>query len=1195
MIRHRTCQDKASKHLVFLACLNEQIGEQQLTERIKERIVRLSSFRMAILSFRFSWRIGISVAFGVGIATAVIVGALLVGDSMRGSLRDLTLQRLGKVESVLAPGSFFETRGLITEDIDYAPLIFFQKGVIEHRASGNSVRRSGKIQVIGCDHSFWMLDEYLGELIQEPNDDQVILNQSLADELGVVVGDFVNVRLPVEQAVPADSPLGSRESNTEGIPRLKIVQIIADRGLGRFSLSASQATPLNVFLSRKVIAESLDRDGQANMVLFDQPVSLDSMNLSLETLGMKLSKVSGQWVNKEGEVEKVFEYNSLTSESLLIPEAVAIRILETRQGKDAVLQSTYLANAIETVTTNGDVLKSIPYSTITAVDSSPGMPLDFRMSAEQQEAGLTPVVLNQWAASQLDATVGSSVRISYFEPEVENGREIERSFMAVVTSIVPLVEPTEPYRRRSQAVFRAPPTRYNDPALTPTVPGVTDQDSISDWDLPFKLTRKISKSDDEYWNNHRLTPKLFLPLSAGRKYFGSRFGVVTSLRFPMNDSETEVLSDRLLDALRPALPEIGWNVIPIRTDQLAAAGGTTPFDGLFLSLSFFVIASAILLIAMLFRLGLIQRMQQYGVLLITGWSPAALLRYIFYEGLVTAFIGVVIGSIFGVLYARVILHALGTWWVDAVTVPFLQFHWTFRSLFLGGFLGLFIAIFTLWFSARWLSKVPPHYLLSRKNPDDVTTQPSRVHSLSRLGLIAFALAVIAIGLGTLGAYSGGQIAAGAFVSSGMTLLFAALVTCYAALGNHRRFFGKRSRANFGSSVGLAVRNISRYPSRSTITVGLISSAAFLIFAISAFQLRPTNEGTGGFHLIGESSQPIYENLNDSAVRSSLMGADAANLDRTFIEMFRLKIGQDASCNNLYRASRPTVLGVPSSFSSTLSLSSELGFRWAAGKEGAISNKNWDALNREASGTLDDPIPVVLDQNTAMWSLQLMKGIGELAEFEFTPGKPRFFKVVGLLSNSVLQGKLLMSESNFEALFPGISGYQFFMISGDHSRADHVEGVLESRFSDIGLDLSNSTVLLERMLAVQNTYLRTFQSLGAIGLLLGTVGLGIAQVRSVLERQSEFATLRSVGFSIKNLSLIVFQETMLLLLLGVGLGLITATIAVLPHALIVGLEPPLLEPLYTSIAIVAFGLSTSILAVRKVSNLPLLDSLRRDFS
>ena len=121
------------------------------------------------------------------------------------------------------------------------------------------------------------------------------------------------------------------------------------------------------------------------------------------------------------------------------------QILQDTENNKAIPQCTYLANAIDHLDESGNLLKSIPYSTITAVDSSDDLSLDFLLTAEQQKQGFVPVVLNQWAASQLDAEIGDSLRIAYFEPEVDDGQEVERYFSAVVTSIVPLVQPSEPY------------------------------------------------------------------------------------------------------------------------------------------------------------------------------------------------------------------------------------------------------------------------------------------------------------------------------------------------------------------------------------------------------------------------------------------------------------------------------------------------------------------------------------------------------------------------------------------------------------------------------------------------------------------------------------------------------------------------------------------------------------------------------
>ena len=46
----------------------------------------------------FHWRTNLAVWLGVVAGTAVIGGALIVGDSVRGSLRDMTLARLAGVD-----------------------------------------------------------------------------------------------------------------------------------------------------------------------------------------------------------------------------------------------------------------------------------------------------------------------------------------------------------------------------------------------------------------------------------------------------------------------------------------------------------------------------------------------------------------------------------------------------------------------------------------------------------------------------------------------------------------------------------------------------------------------------------------------------------------------------------------------------------------------------------------------------------------------------------------------------------------------------------------------------------------------------------------------------------------------------------------------------------------------------------------
>src|SRR5690349_3136867 len=69
---------------------------------------------LVLRSLGYHRRIHFAVALGIAVTTAVLTGALLVGDSMRGSLRERALSRLGPFDEALITDKFFR-RELITE------------------------------------------------------------------------------------------------------------------------------------------------------------------------------------------------------------------------------------------------------------------------------------------------------------------------------------------------------------------------------------------------------------------------------------------------------------------------------------------------------------------------------------------------------------------------------------------------------------------------------------------------------------------------------------------------------------------------------------------------------------------------------------------------------------------------------------------------------------------------------------------------------------------------------------------------------------------------------------------------------------------------------------------------------------------------------------------------------------------------
>ena len=102
-----------------------------------------------------------------------------------------------------------------------------------------------------------------------------------------------------------------------------------------------------------------------------------------------------------------------------------------------------------------------------------------------------------------------------------------------------------------------------------------------------------------------------------------------------------------------------------------------------------------------------------------------------------------------------------------------------------------------------------------------------------------------------------------------------------------------------------------------------------------------------------------------------------------------------------------------------------------------------------------------------------------------------------------------------------------------------------RLADQGFDAATTRDRLAAYHRVENTYLSTFQALGGLGLVLGTVGLATVLLRNALERRREIALLRALGYRPRHVSGMLLAENAALLGLGVGAGLVAALVAVVP--------------------------------------------------
>ena len=882
------------------------------------------------------------------------------------------------------------------------------------------------------------------------------------------------------------------------------------------------------------------------------------------------------------------DYLLTTCVSLVVVSAVSmvgvilvVGLLITPAAKTALLQAlkdmrvqpamTYLANTISLGK------NEIPYSTITAIDFADQPPLGPLVNTDGQPIGPledNQIVLNAWAAADLGAKPGDTIRVTYFDPRSAHGVIRERVEDFELAGVAKLAGAAD------------------DPHLTPEVDGVTDQAAIADWDPPFPFkAQRIRDKDEVYWEEHRATPKAFVALSTGQRLWGSRFGDTTSIRFVPAGGVTAA---NLRRELAPEPAAMGLVFQPVKQQGLAASAGATPYGILFLAFSSFIIAAAVMLVALLFRLGIDGRTRELGILGAVGFPRHRIGWLLSGEGLIVAGAGSLVGVGAGLGYAAIMLAGLQIWWLAAVVTPFLQLHVDPLSLLVGFAGGLVTAWATIAWTVRRAGRLPPQQLLAGRIGQTGGPDACPPLYMAKIAWVMLGAAVVA-GLAT--ARIGEELRAGVFFGVGALVLVAGLVLIWTRL--ERGATGAAVTVGGGNLPRLALRNAARHPARSTLSVGLIASACFLIVAVSAFRLDPSGQlprrdsGDGGFALIAQSDQPVHYDLNTSEGRAELgfSEKDSKLLSQSKIFSLPIQPGDDATCLNLYRPRQPRMMGM------SKALVDRGGFTWAGSLAASPDEEAnpWLLLQKDLGRDRDGAplVPVILEKNTATYSLHLWSGPGEVYQISDAQGRTIRLVVVALLSGSIFQGDLLLSEENLLHHFPEVSGRRYFLLQTPPEQVRATTGALDRTLGDYGLVSQTTAGRLAELLAVQNTYLSTFQSLGGLGLLLGTLGLAAVQLRNVLERQGELALLRAAGFRRAMLALLVVLENGALLLAGLGVGLVAALVAVLPHLLSGGAAIPWLSLAGTLALVLAVGLLAGLAAVRRVLKAPLLPALRNE--
>jgi ABC-type lipoprotein release transport system permease subunit len=1192
------------------------------------------TFRRLILeSLRHRWRSHCGVLLGATVGAAILIGALAVGDSVRGTLRDLGLRRLAGAHLAMSPADRYYRQELFSgleaghtlaghvsrsTGVDPASLELSAPTVSALHLPGTAARqdrtaRANRIHVYGVPVGMYFQpaapdaspDALAGGLEAEvranPPPGTVILNRALAGQLNAKAGDEIVVRIHKPGVLSTDAVIAPRDDQSTAL-RLRVLSVAGAAEGGDLSLSPSQVPPLNAFVRLDELDQAAGLQGRVNLTLIPGFFAREAPRLRLRDLWVRLrlalhlagtgqEEPSARAWEKDATLAPLLNaalghlWDLPDAELALRPCQEGIRGWELHSRRifldDAVVEA-----ALRPMATNRWRPEQglVPAATVTnGVGLLTYLVNELRAGTNATPYSMVTAADAPWVPADLAEDEMLVNEWLAADLGVGPGDTVQIAYYLPDTG-TQLMERTNRFRVRGVVPIAGP---YADRSVMPEFPGLTHAESTRDWDAGFKLVHPIRDKDEAYWKKYRGTPKAFIRLAAGQRLWSNRFGRLTSIRFPATSSgdsasDAEGIRATVLSNLSPAA--VGLRVEAVRDQALRAAAEGQDFGELFIGFSFFLILSALILTGMLFAFGVEQRREEVGTLLAFGFTPRRV-RWLFgCEGLGVACLGTGIGAGLGMLYARSMLWALATLWRDAVGTSSLELHVSAGTL-LGGAVGAVgISGLALALVLRRQASRPARELLSGEEPGPgAQRRPGSSRALWRVAIGSLGgAAAIAVGA----ALGSDRPSPQAFFGAGALGLCGGLAG--AALGlSHLAGSGAPRRI---SSLHLALGGLGRRRSRSLATIALLASGTFLVVSIGVNRLDAVrgadrrDSGTGGFALIGESALPVAQDLNTRTGRESL-GLDESLLSGVTAVPFRVRAGDDASCLNLNRAQRPRLLGVDPQ-----ALEHRNAFRFAAAMRGADPGRGWSLLQR-GPGMAPDEIPAIGDAASIQWALH--RSLGDVLTYADDQGREFRVKLVAGLANSVLQGSLVIDEKEFLRRFPGTAGHQFFLVEAPAGRAAAVSAELSRALQNLGFEALPATTRLAQYNAVQNTYLGTFQLLGGLGLLLGSAGLGVVVLRNALERRGELALLLAVGFRAGRVHHLMFFEHATLMLAGLGVGIGAAMVAVAPallqpdHAIPVRMLTGMLAAVFT------LGLVSTWLATRAALQGDVLKNLRTE--
>ncbi len=1045
--------------------------------------MKIKRRQIVLKGFRFYWKTHLASGLAVMCAVAVLVGALSSGDSIRATLAHQTRMRLGQTRLAVSSTGLF--RSALARDLSEKNKIKIAPvlSVKGFAENADGSIRAGGVQILGVDSRFWALGPQ-GEQNPKPIAFKggVAVSCALAQRLGITSSQEIIVRTAAPGGMAIEAAMTPDEQKRIAFRRT-VDAVVTDEQFGAFDLFARSDSGLNVFVPLEMLNEWF------GFTANDLRANLLLVASPMETSEV-LDLIHDNWQLGDAGLSladpNVPGILELRSESVFFPDTIVQSLTQKVPAGLGVL--TYFVNEFRISS------RTTPYSFVCALDAQP-------QAGSFGSLGPDEIIINEWLADDLKASEGDKVEIRYFVPA--QGKSLsEQTATFTIKAVVPMMGAGA------------------DASLMPAFAALADAENCRDWKpgIPIDLSR-IRPADEQYWQKYKGAPKAFVAMKAAKLLWSSRFGSLTAIRYSKTDYDAGTLTKKILAAIEP--PQAGFFVSDVYDAGQKAAAGTTDFGGLIMAMSFFLIVASLILAGLVYAFALQRRCGQAGILSAVGLSSRQIVSLFITEQAAVGLSATLAGIPAGAVFARIILGGLNTIWADAAGGLQVVFAMRSQTVFIAGGVSLLLSLAVFGWKLRRLLNRPVADLLERSQEMILPKGQSILSAIVVALLLTFA-----VFLAVYGNKLSAQNAPGAFFGSGAAVLAALSLMLSSVLS----FIARQTQRPSRTLLSLAVRNAARCKGRSLGVAGMLAIGVFAVFSVAGFHKTATtgpgdkNSGTGGFSLWSQCDIPLatVPNVDNSTQRLiTTVGL------RQYSE-------ESASCLNLSLAQRPIIWGVcPKGLAGR--------FRFQSVLDKTKTTVPWELLSQDLK---DDVVPAIGDYATVYWALH--KKLGDSIDYLDQTGRLFRLKIVGLLDNSILQGGLIIDEKQFLQRFGDTQGWSVVLIDMPVAQSEAVAKQLNQAFSANGFEAMRTTERLNRFHQVENTYIAIFMALGSLGLILGSVGMGLVVMLNVLDRAGELAMMRAIGFEKKALIRILFIEHAGLLAAGLVMGTVSAVVAAGPR-------------------------------------------------